>query len=126
MRKSILRQPNAVRSKNVAAKRCTIVHKARYVFLLDVVRVNHFQVHNLKKSRDILTDPMKRRNFGVFFHVVRKREFGINHVNDFKLRHNFFFLYALNAKTTSCHCFFFKYMYRASFVFGLFIMQYGN
>ena len=60
MRNSILRHPNAVRSKNVATKRCTVVHKARYVFLLDVVRVNHFRVHNLKKSRDILTDPIHR------------------------------------------------------------------
>ena len=53
MRNSILRHPSAVRSKNVAAKRCTVVHKARYVFLLDVVVDNH-----LKKSRDILTDPI--------------------------------------------------------------------
>ena len=58
MRNSILRHPNAVRSKSVAAKRCTVVHKARYVFLLDVVRVTHFRVHNLQKSRDIFTDPI--------------------------------------------------------------------
>ena len=42
MRNFILRHPNAVRSKNVVAKRCTVVHKERYVFLLDVVRTNHF------------------------------------------------------------------------------------
>ena len=58
MRNSKLRHPNAVRSKNVAAKRCTVVHRAGYVFLLDVVRVNHFRVHNLQKSRAILTEPI--------------------------------------------------------------------
>ena len=58
MRNSILRHPNAVRSKNVATKRCTVVHKARYVFPLDDVRINYFRVHNLLKSRDILTDPI--------------------------------------------------------------------
>ena len=58
MRNSILRNPNVVRSKNVAAKHCTVVHKARYVFPLDVVRVNDFRVRNLQKSRDTLTDPI--------------------------------------------------------------------
>ena len=46
--------PNAVQSKNAAAKRCTVVHKAHYVILLDVVLINHFRVHNLQKSLDIL------------------------------------------------------------------------
>ena len=58
MRNSILRNPNAVRSKNVALKRCTVVHKAHYVSLLYVIRVNHFRVHNLEESRDILTNPI--------------------------------------------------------------------
>ena len=57
------RHPNAVRSKNIAAKRCTVAHKAHNVFLLDVVSINHFRVgyrnlHNLQKSRDTLTDPI--------------------------------------------------------------------
>ena len=58
MRNSILCHRNVVRSKNVAAKRCTVVHKARYIVLLDVVRINDFWIHNLQKSRDILTDPI--------------------------------------------------------------------
>ena len=51
---SILRHPNVVQSKNVAAKRCTVVHKA----CLDVIRRNHFRIHNLQNSSDILTDPV--------------------------------------------------------------------
>ena len=50
---SILRHPKAVRSKNVAAKRCNVVHKSCYV------RINDFRGHNLRKSRDILTDPIQ-------------------------------------------------------------------
>ena len=60
LRNSILRHPNAVGSKNVATKRCSVAHKARYVFQLDVVRINHFRVHNLQKSRDVLIDPIVR------------------------------------------------------------------
>ena len=33
------------------------IHKIRCVLLLDIVRVTHFRLHNLKKSRDILTNP---------------------------------------------------------------------
>ena len=58
MRNSILHHPYVVQSKNVAAQYCAIVQKARYIILLDVVRINHFWVHNLQKSRDILTDPI--------------------------------------------------------------------
>ena len=73
LRNSILGHPNAEQSKNVAAKSCNVVHKARYVFLSDVVRVNHFRVHNLQKSRDILTDPMVFRNLEIrsLFHMMR-------------------------------------------------------
>ena len=59
MLNSIVCHPNAVPSNNIAAKHCTVVHKARYVLLLGVARFNHFRVHNLQKSRDILTDPSK-------------------------------------------------------------------
>ena len=38
VRNSTLHHPNAVQSKNVASKRCIVVHKARYVFLLNVIR----------------------------------------------------------------------------------------
>ena len=58
MHNSVSCHLNAVRSKNIAEKRCTVVHKAHYVFLLDVVRTNHFRVHNIQKSHDILTDPI--------------------------------------------------------------------
>ena len=43
---------NAVRSKNVAAKRCATLYTKHVTFLLlDVVHTNHFRLHNLQKSR---------------------------------------------------------------------------
>ena len=70
MRNYILRHPNAVRSKNVAAKRCTVVHKAHYVFLLDVVRINHFRVHNLQKSRDLFIHITKFTSITKFLYTT--------------------------------------------------------
>ena len=50
--------------RQIMLHRCSdVVHKARYVFLLDVVRINHFRVHNLQKSRDIFTDPIPDLNY---------------------------------------------------------------
>ena len=82
-----------MRSKNVAAKCCTVVHKTRYVFHLDVVRLNHLLVQNLPKSRDILTNPINVKRppflfsssamvFAQLWNVLRRHPF----INSRRLR----------------------------------------
>ena len=55
----MLLHTNAERSKNGAPKRCIFASNSSYVLsFIYVVRVYHFRVHNLQKSRDTLADPI--------------------------------------------------------------------